>query len=90
MAAKFEQYDHHGDMMWVRKDLKGTHRDNCLCYECRRFNPDDRQSNCPIANMLYSMCVLAGLVTPVYECKEFEPGCIDELKEVMKENPDLK
>ena len=68
---QFEQYDHHGWNVWVEKDLKGTHREHCLCYQCGNFKPEEREKNCKIANMLYAMCVLTGITTPVFECPEF-------------------
>jgi len=67
------KYEHFGQMVSVREDLKGKHRDHCLCYKCKKFQPCERD-NCKIAQMLYSLCVLANLVTPVWECGDFEEG----------------
>lgn len=64
-------YEHHGQRVWVREDLLGLHRDHCLCNSCGKFKPDT-PDNCPIAALLYRVCVLAGLTTPVWECPEFE------------------
>ncbi|MFC1999185.1 hypothetical protein ACFLXE_00315 [Chloroflexota bacterium] len=69
----YEQYEHHKELVWVRSDLKGKHRDHCMCFDCRLFLPDDREHNCPIANVLYAVCVAFGLCTPVWECPNFEP-----------------
>lgn len=66
-----ERYEHHGHTVAVRSDLKGKHRDHCLCYRCDEFKPKDPQANCPIANALYSLCVLASITTPVWECELF-------------------
>ena len=66
------QYEHHGRTMSVREDLKGQHRDHCLCYACAKFIPHDREANCPIASALYAFDVLAGITTPVWECEVFE------------------
>jgi len=66
------RYLHHGRQVAVKKNLKGKHRRHCLCFQCNRFDPDDRDENCPIANMLYRFDVLTGCVTPVYECPEFQ------------------
>jgi hypothetical protein len=68
---KFIQYIHHDALVWVRKDLVGTHRENCLCYSCARFKPGTKE-NCPIAQELYKLCVKHNLTTPVYECPTFE------------------
>jgi len=69
--SAFEQYEHHGKKVWVRKDLKGQHRTHCLCFQCAKFNLNDREANCPIANALYRFDILAGVVTPVWECRHF-------------------
>ena len=69
---KYEQYEHHGRDMWVRSDLKGKHREYCMCHSCKRFKPENREDNCPIANVLYRLCVLLNLTTPVWECERFE------------------
>lgn len=67
----YEKYKHHGDAeMWVRKDLKGLHRDFCLCYSCKRFHPGTAAS-CSIAQAVYRSCVLHNVVTPVWECPRF-------------------
>lgn len=66
----FEQYEHHGKQVWVQSDLKGKHRDNCLCYACDHFKPGT-VFNCHIAEKLYAICVEEILVTPVYECAAF-------------------
>ena len=67
------KYQHHGILMNVRKDLKGRHREHCLCFFCKFFDMDNREENCPIANVLYSLNILANIVTPVWECKKFDP-----------------
>jgi hypothetical protein len=71
---KFIRYSHHGMDVAVREDLKGTHRDVCLCYDCEKFKPGLPEANCPIANMVYGMCLMTGTVLPVYECPVFRQG----------------
>lgn len=73
MEKEFIQYEHYGSMNWVRKDLKGKHRDNCLCYSCEKFkpNPEGANENCVMANIFYNLCVAFDVVLPVWECKEF-------------------
>ncbi len=66
------KYEHHGVSVSVREDLKGKHRDNCLCFMCKKLNIAERDKNCVIANTLYALNQLAGITTPVFECKEFE------------------
>ncbi len=68
----FEKYEHHGTVVSVRSDLKGKHREHCLCYQnCIHFKPGT-QDNCDIAKELYNNCVLFDVVTPVFECPKFE------------------
>lgn len=64
-------YMHHGNKVFVREDLKGKHRQYCLCYHCKHYSAD-RKKNCLISNAIYANCVKYGLVTPVFECPEFE------------------
>jgi hypothetical protein len=72
--SDFIQYTHHRKLVWVAKDLKGTHREVCLCYDCTKFNPGIPENNCPIANLLYAVALAHNLVTPVFECPEFKEG----------------
>lgn len=69
----FIQYEHHEAMVFVRDDLKGLHRDHCLCYSCERFKPGSKE-NCRIAKEVYALCVRLDLVTPVWECPIFVEG----------------
>lgn len=64
-----EYYKHHGQMVAVRKSLKGMHREHCLCYICRKFKPGDKD-NCPKAQKLYEFDVENDMTTPVFECSE--------------------
>lgn len=66
-----ESYHHHREVNFVDSELKGKHRQHCLCYQCDSFKPQSRDENCPIANKLYQICVDENVVTPVYECPRF-------------------
>lgn len=68
----YVRYNHHGEEVWVREDLKGKHKEHCLCYNCRRFKIDE-PDNCKIAEMLYRFCILTGCTTPMWECPKFIP-----------------
>ena len=72
----FEQYEHRGKKVWVRGDLKGKHRDFCLCFKCKKFKPG-QETNCGIAKQLYDVCRWNNLTTPVWECNKFEEGSPD-------------
>jgi hypothetical protein len=67
----FMRYTHHGRDVAVRAELKGKHKDFCLCYSCEKFKPN-MPENCPIAQENYELCVKRDLVLPVWECPEFE------------------
>lgn len=66
----YEQYEHHGKLVWVNKDIRGTHRDYCLCFSCSLFHPNT-PDNCKIAQELYELDVQHNLTTPVFECPIF-------------------
>jgi hypothetical protein len=65
-------YEHHGKTVFVDSELQGKHREHCLCHKCKFLNLASRADNCAIANKLYRICQDNNLVTPVYECPEFE------------------
>jgi len=66
------EYEHHGQIVKVRKDLKGKHRQHCLCHQCSHFHPAKREFNCKIANDNFALCVKYGVTTPVWECPHYE------------------
>lgn len=68
---EFIQYEHHGQVVWVRSRDKGTHRSHCLCFSCDKFAPG-QPTNCPVAQRLYQICVDEDMTTPVYECPRFQ------------------
>ena len=70
---EIEQYEHHGNKVWVRSDLKGKHREHCLCFSCQKFSPNNDLTNCLKARRIFKTCVDFGLVTPVWECPDYFP-----------------
>ncbi len=70
LTPDIEQYDHHGKEVSVMTELKGLHREHCLCYVCQKFEPGS-VNNCQIAQDLFQFCVKNHVVTPVYECHVF-------------------
>lgn len=68
--TNYTQYDHHGNRVWVRADLRGRHRNHCLCQVCTYFQPGTLL-NCEIAQATYENCVKYGTVTPIWECPKF-------------------
>lgn len=71
-CAELVKYVHHGIEVSVLEKNKGKHRENCLCYGCKLFTPNDRHTNCKIASELYAICVTYGVTTPVWECAKFK------------------
>lgn len=72
-SGEFEQYEHHGKQVFVRRALKGDHRKMCLCYSCAKFVEDAAEGEkCPIAAAVYANCVKFDIVSPVLECPEFQ------------------
>ena len=67
----YEQYEHHKKIVWVRKDLKGKHRNFCLCFSCKKFHPNTKK-NCPIAQAVFDNCVKFNITTPMWEYPEFD------------------
>ena len=65
-------YEHHGAKVAVQEHLRGRHWEYCLCSRCARFVPGGTQ-RCSIADDLYQFDVKHNLVTPVWECSEFQP-----------------
>jgi len=72
LNMKFEKYEHHGENVWVRSDLKGKHRENCLCMVCKKLDVMNSKKNCPIANAVFKNCKKFNLVTPMWECPKFD------------------
>ena len=78
----YEKYKHWEGCpeVWVRKDLKGKHREHCQCWEpYAKFHPEDRAKNCKRANLIFSVCVALDMTLPVWECPEFELQTEDKL-----------
>lgn len=66
------RYEHHGHQVYVQEELKGKHKEHCLCYQgCRLFKPGTKD-NCIIAGNLFIIDQHFGLVTPVWECPRFD------------------
>jgi hypothetical protein len=67
----YTQYEHHGKLVWVRADLRGRHREHCLCFSCARLDIANPDNNCDIARSAFQNCVQHGIVTPMWECPYF-------------------
>jgi len=70
------QKEFYGQQVWVNADLADTDemlKDNCLCWHCGYFFPDDREKNCTIANIFYNLCVSFNMATPPLRCPKWKP-----------------
>lgn len=76
--GKVINYVHHGKVVHVDEELKGLHRKHCLCYRCKEFYANPK---CPIAHAVYLNCVEYGIVTPVFECPNFDETTIKVFKD---------
>lgn len=65
---QFSQPEPRTHEMAVFKELQGQHKERCLCFRCKKFKPEDRDENCPVANLLFAVCVQCDIVAPVAEC----------------------
>lgn len=74
--SEYECYEHWGQQVYVKSDLKGKHRKHCLCFSCKCFKPNT-VNNCHIAQAAYENCAKFGTVTPVWECPKFRCGEAD-------------
>jgi hypothetical protein len=71
--SEIVKYTHHGREVSVQSHLIGRHAEHCLCWQnCAKFKPDDPDNNCPTANFLFAFCKLQDMVTPVWECPNYE------------------
>ena len=86
MYKKVTVYNHYGNVVFVFEEDKGKHREHCLCWSCGKFYPEpkDMAKNCPVASLLYNICVTLKLVTPVWECPTMVPPRPDQLDEVER------
>ena len=64
------RYYHHGCEVAVDEDLRGKHREHCLCFRCMNFNPGTSAS-CDLSEQNYRACKINRMVMPVYECPKF-------------------
>lgn len=72
MGNVYQKYEHHGVDVWVREDLRGTHREHCMCHDgCSKFKPGTSE-NCKRAALLYAFCVAMDMTTPVFECPDYD------------------
>lgn len=66
----YSQFMHHGKLVIGRTDLKGRHREHCLCFDCDKFS-FDKEKNCRIANLLFAVDQQCEITTPVFYCAKF-------------------
>ena len=72
--GSYIRYLHHGQLVFVRTELKGKHREFSLCHDCQK------EGECAIIAVVFKLCELIGLTLPVLECPDFEERnnlCVD-------------
>jgi dUTP pyrophosphatase len=70
---RYEQYWHLDEKNWVRSDLKGKHWEYNLCRVCKKFDPNEEGiSSCFTCSTVQYNCLRYNIVTPMWECPEFE------------------
>jgi len=68
-----EKYEYYGVNVSVFSELKGKHKEMCLCWKCALLiiDPAYPAQNCEIARENYELCKKHHVVTPVFECPKF-------------------
>jgi len=70
---KTTKYFHHDCEVSTFVEMKGRHREFCLCHNfCKHFKPGE-PDNCEIAEKNFALCVEHCVTTPVIECPMYEP-----------------
>lgn len=69
--GKIIRYYHHDMLVAVDEDLKGKHREHCLCFRCQKFHPNTPE-NCDLAEQNYRACKINDMTMPVWECPKFQ------------------
>jgi len=67
--GKIIWYEHHGRRVAVDEELKGKHKEHCLCFRCARFSFNG-EDNCKLAELNFANCRINDMVLPVWECPD--------------------
>jgi hypothetical protein len=69
---EYVQYEHHNNLVYVKDDLRGKHREHCLCHApCKLFKPGE-SDNCELAQANFEFCIAHHMTLPVWECPIFQ------------------
>lgn len=60
----------HGFMVYENPTIEAIRRDECLCLNCGRFKPGTDE-HCRIAALLFAVCRIGGVTTPVSRCPDW-------------------
>ena len=72
MTSDYIQYEHHGKMVWVEKDVKGFHRSYSLCSKCANYKLFGESNQCLILLDVTMLALKHSIALPVWECPKFE------------------
>jgi hypothetical protein len=64
-------YEHDGVVVATKAHLKNKHFDYTLCSSCKSFKPSS-PDNCNIVKAVYKNCIAYNILTPIFECPNFE------------------
>jgi hypothetical protein len=63
--------EHYGVGVWVNPTLEAIRHDECLCWNCAKMKPGS-DDHCRTAAMLYAVCRLCNVATPVTRCPDWQ------------------
>lgn len=72
MVGEPHQEEHYGKKVWVSPVVETLRRSECLCYNCKKLEPGQDETNCPIAGALYNICKMEDVALTVTRCPVFE------------------
>ncbi len=70
--TEYQAYAANGKTVWARADMKGKQKEYCICWACRKFEPEAVDKGCPIIRSVLGLAADTGTILPVWACPEFE------------------
>ncbi len=68
----YKQVEKNGNNVWVRDDLHNRQKEFCMCWDCRKFEPEREDKGCSIIHQVLMLAAEEKIVLPVWECAEFQ------------------
>lgn len=57
--------------VWVRSDLKNRQKEFCMCWDCKKFCPQEINKGCAIVMKVLELASQNKIVLPIWECPDF-------------------